>query len=559
MKRSILSLLPFLATLTHTASPPALPAWQFNLKAESSGVVAVESVVVSPNFAIFFNRASNDPLQINGHSAWGALFNLKTAEVTALDVATNSFCAGGAFLSNGTMASIGGDELGFPGNPAIKPGNQAIRLFAPCASPTGDGCTVFEDPNLILLEKRWYPSAIRIFDGSLIIVGGMHVESTFNNIDPENSIEFFPRKEQTVRPSPFLVRSLPANLFPRLFALPDGKVFMIANDQSIIYDVETGTETPLPDIPNGVRITNPIDGSAILLPLSPPDFTPEVLVCGGSDIDDRIPAEQLSSQFPASSQCSRITLTPEGITKGWEVDHMLSNRTLHELVHLPNGQILVANGAATGFAGIASVRDPVGNSNADHAVLVPELYTPSAELGGRFSNAGMPSAEIARVYHSSITLTPQGNFLIAGSNPNRESNITGPGVKFPSEFRVQTLDPPYMFVERPKILSTPERLAFDSEVTVPIFLPDFLSHDDAKIQVSLMDLGFSTHGFHAGARLVFMDATISKDKKSLTFVTPPNGRVYPPGPATVFLTVDDVSSEGAWVMMGSGNAPPTLE
>ena len=74
-----------------------------------------------------------------------------------------------------------------------------------------------------------------------------------------------------------------------------------------------------------------------------------------------------------------------------------------------------------------------------------------------------------------------------------------------------------------------------------------------------MDLGFSTHGFHVGARLVFMDATISKDKKSLTFVTPPNGRVYPPGPATVFLTIDNVSSVGAWVMMGSGRAPPTLE
>ena len=77
--------------------------------------------------------------------------------------------------------------------------------------------------------------------------------------------------------------------------------------------------------------------------------------------------------------------------------------------------------------------------------------------------------------------------------------------------------------------------------------------------VSLMDLGFSTHGFHVGARLVFMDATISDDKTSLTFVTPPTGRVYPPGPATIFLTVDDITSEGIMVMMGSGNAPPTLE
>ena len=74
-----------------------------------------------------------------------------------------------------------------------------------------------------------------------------------------------------------------------------------------------------------------------------------------------------------------------------------------------------------------------------------------------------------------------------------------------------------------------------------------------------MDLGYSTHGFHMGARLVFMEAHIAHDGKSLTFRTPPNGRVYPPGPATIFLTVDDVSSEGAWVMVGSGRPPPTLE
>ena len=77
--------------------------------------------------------------------------------------------------------------------------------------------------------------------------------------------------------------------------------------------------------------------------------------------------------------------------------------------------------------------------------------------------------------------------------------------------------------------------------------------------VSLMDLGFSTHSFHMGARLVFMDATVAPDGQSLTFVTPPNGRVFPPGPATIFLTINDVSSEGAMVMMGSGAAPPIME
>lgn len=266
----------------------------------------------------------------------------------------------------------------------------------------------------------------------------------------------------------------------RAFALPDGKVFIVANNQSIIYDIEANTERILPDIPNNVRVTNPIDGSAILLPLSPPDFIPEVLVCGGTQTDTIDPL-LLSSQMPATTQCSRIRLDEAGIAKGWEVEHMLEGRTMPELVHLPNGQVLIANGAGTGFAAVASVGDPVGNSNADHAVLVPSLYTPTAPLGRRISNAGMPSSGIARVYHSSINLTPQGNFLIAGSNPNMNTTV-GPGIKFPSEFRVQTLDPPFMFVDRPKIGATPKKLAFNKKVTVPISLPLALTRPGAKVQ-----------------------------------------------------------------------------
>ena len=75
---------------------------------------------------------------------------------------------------------------------------------------------MFEDPaTLHLQERRWYPSSIRIFDGSLLIVGGMHEDTPFFNTDPALSFEFFPPKEDKPRPSAFLQRSLPANLFPR--------------------------------------------------------------------------------------------------------------------------------------------------------------------------------------------------------------------------------------------------------------------------------------------------------------------------------------------------------
>lgn len=145
---------------------------------------------------------------------------------------------------------------------------------------------------------------------------------------------------------------------------------MVANNQSIIYDIEANTETILPDLPNGVRITNPFDGTATLLPLSPPLYIPEVLVCGGTNQSDQIPAEDLSSQDPASDQCSRITLTPAGIKKGWEVERMLEGRVMLEMILLPTGQVFITNGAQTGYAAISSVGVITGNSNADHPAYV---------------------------------------------------------------------------------------------------------------------------------------------------------------------------------------------
>ena len=103
MKPSVFSLLTLLAPLA-VAAPS--PGWQFTLMKETSGIVALESIVVSPTLVVFFDRASNDPLQINNHSAWGALWNLELNNVSALNVVTNSFCAAGAMLSNGTMVRL---------------------------------------------------------------------------------------------------------------------------------------------------------------------------------------------------------------------------------------------------------------------------------------------------------------------------------------------------------------------------------------------------------------------------------------------------------------------
>lgn len=77
-------------------------SWHF-VQNGTTGIIALESIIVSDTLAVIFDRATNDPLEIDGHPAWGALYNLETNTASPLNPVTDSFCASGGFLSNGTM------------------------------------------------------------------------------------------------------------------------------------------------------------------------------------------------------------------------------------------------------------------------------------------------------------------------------------------------------------------------------------------------------------------------------------------------------------------------
>lgn len=549
LSRSLICTISFLARLSVSAEA----AWTF-VQNGTTGIIGLELMVVSPTLAIMFDNGGNAPLRINGHPAWGALWNMETNRASPLDLKTNGFCASGGFLSNGSMVSVGGGFVNPGDNVPDEDGLTSIRVFEPCTAPDGRNCTIFDNPTVLhLAESRWYPTAIRIFDGSLMIMGGASAGMPFFNTRPVNNFEFFPPKDRGIpRPSSLLARTVPVNMFPRSFALPNGKVFIISDSQTALYDIEANTETPLPSIPNSVRIANPYDGAATLLPLSPPHYIPEVLVCGGSTARENSRPSKLSTQDPASNQCSRIVLNTEGIARGWQVERMAEGRTLSEMVLLPGGEVLIINGAATGYSAIGSVGDQVvGSSNADHPHLTPSLYRPSAPSGQRFTSQDMPRSSIPRLYHSAVTLTPKGNILVTGSNPNWLIDNT---TFFKSELRAEYLNPPYMVVDRPVLRNVPTKLGYNQTLSVAITIP--IELDVSRVQVTLMDLGFSSHSFHSSDRLVFMTAEVSSSRTMLSFLTPPNNRVYPPGPGWVFVTVAGVTSEGVQVMVGSGASPP---
>ncbi|KAF9469361.1 copper radical oxidase [Collybia nuda] len=528
----------------------------------TTGVHAMQLAIISSTHALIIDKVEHNPLSISGHPAWAALYNLHTHAVKPLAMESNSFCAGGTFLGNGTMINVGGNPVVHSHTSSADFGDldglQAIRMLAPCNSDSADGCDIYENHSRIrMASPRWYNTVVRINDGSAMIIGGSKSGGWINNATVNNpSIEYFPPK--AIHKSnglpihlPFLVDTLSSNLFPIAFALPDGNVFIAANQDAMIYDWTKNLERRLPRIPNGVRVTYPMTGTGLLLPLSPDNnYIPEILLCGGSTVDDTKPGYEISSQDPASTQCSRMVLTDEGIAAGWQVEQMPDARTMADAVLLPTGGVFIVNGAGSGISGYGNVLDQVGASNADNPVFTPVLYDPHALPGQRFSSAGMPKSSIPRLYHSVATLTPGGDVMVAGSNPNLDRSE----VKYGTEYRVEWFGPPYMGIDRPEILEGAKKLEYGKTAKWSVKLTQ---KNPGQIKVALMDLGYVTHGVHANTRLVYVTASMSVDGKTLTVTGPPTGKIYPPGPGWLYLLEDGVPSKGFRVMVGNGHSPPS--
>jgi hypothetical protein len=542
----------YLAESSHTkvARSTKLAAWDNGRSVYqqlgTSGVAAMQLSVVTDRYVILFDRAEHNPLTTSdGNNAWSALLDIYGHTVRALELTTNSFCAGGGWLSNGTLANFGGAPMD---DIPAQNGLQAIRLFTPQDDGSGE---VWEDPSTVRLAvNRWYPSSARISDGSQIIFGGMLVGGFNDEPDSDNpTLEFFPAKgDGTPIHSNFLEDAMPSNLFPHVFTLPDNRIFVAANQLAMIYDWVNDVETRLPDFPNGVRVNYPWSAGAVLLPLTPENnYTPEVLFCGGSTINDELDPSQLSSQTPASNQCARMVLNDAGIAGGWQVEFMPGDRLMNDAILMPDGNVLFINGVATGMAGYGNVPDQVGQSNADNPVLTPWLYTPSAAKGQRFTT-GFASTTIGRLYHSTASLLPDGSVIVAGSNPNGDVST----VHWATEYRVEYFRPPYYFMTRPKFTGKPSKVAYGQKFTLSVTNPG----NAKNFQAVIIDLGYHTHAVSLDSKYVGLVSTYNAAAGTLVVTGPPNKYIYPPGPAFLYILGDGIPSDGNKIMIGNGSNPP---
>ena len=496
----------------------------------SSRVPAMHMIVHPNGKVIFLDKVSDYTLERlpNGHPSYSAEFDPKTGKAELLAYSSNSFCSAGGFLADGTLANFGGDET--PGDARMEDGKTGVRLLKrPC---TGPGCNWIESTNIRMAGKRWYPTTVNLEDGNLMIIGGIHVIDDLNReYYSTNTWELFPPGPGGPKESylPFLRDAKPNHLYPHAVLLNSGRLFLLAGKKSIVFDYKANTTKPLPDLAGMFR-NYPEAGASVILPLSSAqNYAVTVMVCGGSNKPD----------ISAVTDKSCGLIRPEDPNPTWSFDPMPESRVMLEGINLPDGTILFINGAATGAQGFESAKDPIFH---------PLLYIPFAPAGKRWIT--LADSKVARLYHSTAQLLPDGTIIVAGSGPNTvnigflygDANI--PGLGFPTDFRVEIFTPPYLLtgLPRPVASNIPATIKHGQTFTMNA---QWDKKGEATPKLALIHGGFATHSMHFSQRMIYLDFTINGN--TLTVKAPPNGRVAPPGPYMLFVVSNGVPGVASWV------------
>ncbi|XP_009774595.1 aldehyde oxidase GLOX-like [Nicotiana tabacum] len=454
-------------------------------------------------------------------------YDVSTNSVRPLMVQTDVWCSSGSATSDGSLVQTGG----------FNDGENVVRVFRPC---NGNGSTCdWKEIGGGLIQSRWYATNHILPDGRQIIIGG---REAFN-------YEFYPKTASTnsVFNLPFLQQTNDPreenNLYPFVFLNVDGNLFIFANDRAILFNYMANTVVKTyPQIPGGDPRNYPSTGSAVLLPLKNLQaqiIQAEVLVCGGTPRGSYLNASS-GNFLGALNTCGRITITDPN--PQWIMETMPLARTMGDMVILPNGNVLILNGAAAGTAGWELGRSPV---------LSPVIYRPDNPFDSRFEVQN--SNTIPRMYHSTSILIRDGRVLVGGSNPHAFYNFTG--VLYPTELSLETFSPSYLDPEsansRPRIIAPASRhkIKYGQRVNIRFTVPGSVNRD--VVNVTMVAPGFNTHSFTMNQRmLVLFSGNVTRVGKSaykINSVFPNSSNLAPAGYYLLFVVHQDIPSEGIWV------------
>ncbi|WVO17686.1 hypothetical protein L204_105384 [Cryptococcus depauperatus] len=540
--------------------------------------VSAQMMFLGNNKKVYIlDKSENNPVTINGkygtHPAWAVEYDIATNKYRAMDVYSNSFCAGGGVLGNGTWAVFGGNQPVTTDGVATTEaaaysdtdGGSAIRMLDPCTDEQCNyvqGETSFDRTTdmggwLQMTGHRWYPTIETLEDGTLIVIGGDKNGGYVNTAGQDNpTYEFFPPREGDPVNLQFLTDTLPINLYAITWLLPSGKLFMQANRKTILYDYQNKQTTNLPDMPYAARVY-PASAATVMLPLTPANnYTVTLLFCGGSNTtkwgNDGSAGYNVTA-VPADQTCVRIN--PDDADPQYEDDDaMPEGRSMGQFVLLPDGSMWMGNGVAMGTAGYGDDKYSIGQSYGQSPIYMPAVYNYLAPQGSRWNRTGLSASSNERMYHSTAVLLPDSSILIAGSNPNRDFTND----QWRSRTDSEKWYPWFYNEERPQYDGLPKSLSYGGDS----FNLTMAGTDQTKAQntkVVVIRGGFNTHAMGFGQKFIELQTSYTVDLNSGNTTVHvsqlpgnPGPTLFQPGPAMLFVVVNGVPSIGEFVMIGNG-------
>ncbi|CAN8305221.1 unnamed protein product [Cochlearia groenlandica] len=524
-----------------------LAGGRWDLLQPSVGISAMHMQLLHNNKVVIFDRTDYGPSNlllpsnlcqnatVFDCSAHSLLYDVASNTYRPLSLRYDTWCSSGSLNSSGSLIQTGGYGAG----------EKAVRIFTPCEGVSCD----WVEKRAYLSSRRWYSTNQILPDGRIIIVGGRRAFT----------YEFYPKiPGKSVFNLRFLAETRDLreenNLYPFLHLLPDGNLFIFANRRSILFDfVNHRIVKEFPEIPGGDKRNYPSTGSSVLLPIfltgetNRSKIAAEILVCGGAPPGAFVKAARTIPKIfvEASRTCGRLKVTDPN--PKWVMEHMPSPRVMPDMLLLPNGDVLIINGAANGTAGW---------EDATNANLNPILYLPNEPDPTRRFEILAPTL-IPRMYHSASLLLSDGRVLVGGSNPHRNYNFTAR--PYPTELSLEAylpryLDPEYAGV-RPSILTVElagNNMPYDKPFSITFVIPAF-GMFDGEVSVRIVPPSFSTHSTAMNQRLVVLRVRRVTQLSVFAYKAdvdgPVNSYVAPPGYYMMFLVHRGIPSVAIWVRL----------
>lgn len=444
--------------------------------------VAIHTHVLPNGKVLFWGRRDHPTGSMHEHECTPYIWDPRTGELIptpqpkrADGTKVNLFCSGHAFLPDGRLLVVGGHVT------------------------DGDGLdqTCFYDYRTntwtalpVMNERRWYPTATALSDGTVLVSSGSYKD---NGRVVINDVPQIWDGHQWTPGAHF--SDLPP--YPCMHVAPSGQVFASgSNAKTYMHNTDgEGFWTALPSSREVRQNGEPQYGPSVMYDAG------KVIHIGGSNGG--------TTDFPTgAAEVINLCADPPA----WrEVANMHFRRRQHNATILADGSVLVTGG--TGGPGFNDL-------SPGQPVHVAELWNPVTEQWKKLA-----AEDVDRCYHGTAVLLPDATVLSAGGGEFAVDNE--PNDSRDSHRNAQIFHPPYLFHgPRPKITSAPEEITYGERFSLEISGPEVG-------KVTWIRLPSVTHASDQSQRINVLK--FHRDDRSLTITAPERPQICSPGHYMLFV------------------------